>query len=178
MAEVVVKMDLILQKSDVENAMKRRGISVNAQNLSRFLKFIKASQMSAGTEFLENLSRDRKLLAIYGFRFEDEKQINQGVMSAKVQYAEYVFLTKDEYERLKNEYGEDGAKRLVELLDNYKGQSGKEYKSDYRAILNWVIDKYQKEMVHPGYKKAPISKRESDELEKRLIEKRKGNYGI
>lgn len=34
---------------------------------------------------------------------------------------------------------------VLRLLDNYKGSSGKSYKSDYRAILNWVVDKAQKE---------------------------------
>lgn len=31
----------------------------------------------------------------------------------------------------------------VEVLDNYKGSTGKKYKSDYRAILSWVVDKYK-----------------------------------
>ena len=178
MAEVAVKMDMIFQKNDVEEAMRRRGIVVNAQNLRRFLKFIKVGQMSAGEEFLDSLSKDRQILMFYGLRFENEKLLEPTLVNAKVQYAQYVFLAKDEYEKLEIEYGKDGVLKLIELLDNYKGQSGKEYKSDYRAILNWVIDKYTKEMKHPGYRGAPVSKRESDELEKRLFEKRRGNSGI
>jgi hypothetical protein len=30
-------------------------------------------------------------------------------------------------------------------MNNYKGATGKKYKSDYLAILNWVIDKVKKE---------------------------------
>ena len=34
------------------------------------------------------------------------------------------------------------SKKLLTIhLDNYKGSSGKTYKSDYRAILSWVIEK-------------------------------------
>jgi hypothetical protein len=34
---------------------------------------------------------------------------------------------------------------LVEILDNYKGSTGKKYKSDYRAILSWCVDKLNEE---------------------------------
>jgi hypothetical protein len=30
-------------------------------------------------------------------------------------------------------------------LNNYKGANGKKYKSDYLAVLNWVVDKAKKE---------------------------------
>ena len=65
-------------------------------------------------------------------------------IGSKVEYAEFVRMTKNEYQKLVNDYGEDGAKTLIKLLDDYKGSSGKKYKSDYRAILTWVVDKYLK----------------------------------
>lgn len=63
----------------------------------------------------------------------------------KIKYADFVSLTKDERDKLVAEYGEEGTKRLVEILDNYKGQNGKTYKSDYRAILNWVVGRMKEE---------------------------------
>ena len=68
----------------------------------------------------------------------------------KHKYAETVKLTEAEYSKLVAEYGEAGAKRLVELLDNYKAATGRTYKSDYRAILNWVVDKYKEELRKSG----------------------------
>jgi len=68
----------------------------------------------------------------------------------KHKYAETVKLTEAEYSKLVAEYGEAGAKRLVELLDNYKAATGRPYKSDYRAILNWVVDKYKEELRKSG----------------------------
>jgi hypothetical protein len=50
-------------------------------------------------------------------------------------------MTLEEYEKLCNTYGEDITKQCITILDNYKGANGKKYKSDYRAILNWVVDK-------------------------------------
>lgn len=60
----------------------------------------------------------------------------------KYKYADYVSLTRDEYSKLVEQYSEEDAKDMITLLDNYKGQTGKRYKSDYRAILNWVVSAY------------------------------------
>lgn len=69
----------------------------------------------------------------------------------KIKYAEFVSLTNDEYSTLIEKIGEPGTIRCIEILDNYKGANGKNYKSDYRAILNWVIKRYEEEtskMLH------------------------------
>jgi hypothetical protein len=63
----------------------------------------------------------------------------------KIKYADFVSLTNDEYSSLVAKLGDAGAKRCIEILDNYKGATGKKYKSDYRAILNWVVNRYEEE---------------------------------
>lgn len=63
-----------------------------------------------------------------------------------VRFADFVSMTNAEYQALVAELGESGAERCVEILDNYKGSSGKKYKSDYRAILNWVVGRYEQEL--------------------------------
>lgn len=68
----------------------------------------------------------------------------------KYKYAEFVTLTKDEYAKLCTEHTEEAVRRMIEILDNYKGQSGKRYKSDYRTILNWVVDRYNDEQLRYG----------------------------
>lgn len=64
-----------------------------------------------------------------------------------IQYAEFVKMTEEEYNKLVAKYGEKKVKRMIEVLDNYKGATGRKYKSDYRAILNWVADKVLKEKI-------------------------------
>lgn len=59
----------------------------------------------------------------------------------KKKYAQFVSMTAGEYEKLCAAYGTDMVLRMIEVLDNYKGSSGKKYKSDYRAILCWVADR-------------------------------------
>ncbi len=56
-------------------------------------------------------------------------------------YAEFVSMTLEEYQKLIDKYGEVNTKRFIEKLDNAKGANKKlKYDSDYRAILNWVIE--------------------------------------
>ena len=64
----------------------------------------------------------------------------------KKQYAENVFLTEDEYAKLLERLNGNtsAVSWCIEKLDNSKGAKGYKYKSDYRAILNWVIDDYVK----------------------------------
>ncbi len=63
----------------------------------------------------------------------------------KLKYADYVSMTEKDYKKLVDKYGEGLTKKMIEVLDNYKGAKGKQYKSDYHAILNWVVDKVTKE---------------------------------
>jgi len=65
----------------------------------------------------------------------------------KVKFAEFVRLKQPEYDKLVKEYGKAATEKFIEVLNNYKGANGKTYKSDYLAILNWVVDRVKKN--HP-----------------------------
>lgn len=60
---------------------------------------------------------------------------------AKKRFGEFVTLTDAEYEKLVEKFGREAADRMIETLDNAKGAKGYKYKSDYRAILTWVVDR-------------------------------------
>lgn len=68
----------------------------------------------------------------------------------KVQYAEFVTMREQEYEKLVEEFGEQRTRRMIEILDNYKGSNGKKYDSDYRAILSWVVKRLEDEESRNG----------------------------
>ena len=66
----------------------------------------------------------------------------------KKAYAEFVFLTEAEHERLIAKYGETDTSRLIEILDNYIGQNPKKnnkYTDHNRAIYSWVVDRLAEE---------------------------------
>lgn len=79
-----------------------------------------------------------------------QEQREKAAKAKKFKYAEFVTLTRDEYAKLCEQFGEDPTKRMIEILDNYKGAKGKRYKSDYRAILTWVVDRYNEEIMKYG----------------------------
>ena len=84
----------------------------------------------------------------------EEKKDNRGMgeeekketFNEKIRFAEFVTMTNAEYERLVSTYGKKFADQCIKTLDNYKGSSGKKYRSDYRAILSWVADKVKKDV--------------------------------
>jgi hypothetical protein len=82
---------------------------------------------------------------------KNAKKINEENSGAheKIKYGEFVEMTEAEYNRLELSFGIDKAKRLIEILDNYKGSSGKKYKSDYRAILNWCVKRLKEDEEKP-----------------------------
>lgn len=69
----------------------------------------------------------------------------------KLKFADTVKLYQKEWDSLVEKFGEPFASKLIEELDYYKGSSGKRYKSDYKAILNWVVEKCEKK--YPQLKK-------------------------
>lgn len=81
------------------------------------------------------------------YEYEDEIEGNNegGTGEEKIKFAENVLMTKTEFKKLSEAHGGIIAKKAIDILDNYKGSKGKKYKSDYRAILSWVIDKIHKE---------------------------------
>jgi hypothetical protein len=66
----------------------------------------------------------------------------------KTFYAEFVSLTDGERDALVCELGEADAERAVDILNNYKGAHGKQYRSDYLAIRHWVLERLRTEQ--PG----------------------------
>jgi hypothetical protein len=63
---------------------------------------------------------------------EKEKEI-------KSSYADNVTLSEKEYTKLVNKYGKRVADASVTKLSAAKSAKGYKYKSDYAAILNWVV---------------------------------------
>lgn len=66
-------------------------------------------------------------------------------------YADFVSMTPEEYEKLLNQFGTQGTSDRIEQLNLYKGSTGKKYKNDYLTILSWERKNQpekRKEKVH------------------------------
>lgn len=89
------------------------------------------------------------------YRKEDMARTKES-KEPKVQWAENVTMTNGEHDKLLAAHGPADTARLIAILDNYKGASGKKYASDYRAILSWVVDRLQEEKRKDSAKKPDI----------------------
>jgi hypothetical protein len=95
------------------------------------------------------------------------------------QQADTVFLTGSELARLQREFGEEGAQRLIIILDGYKTNSpdkGAQYVDDYKAIRSWVVPRYRKELseLQPGRRASPSAANQQKTFIDKLADIAKG----
>lgn len=107
----------------------------------------------------ENININKNINIIKNNSKKDSKGKKE---EEKIHFADFVTMTNAEYEKLVSTYGKEFADQCINILDNYKGSKGKEYKSDYRAILSWVVDENKK--------------RAESKQQKQLKTKRYNNY--
>jgi hypothetical protein len=86
----------------------------------------------------------------------DRTPCPSGLRQEVARQADTVFLKAGELDRLEQEFGLDGTRRLVEILDGYKTNHPDkcaEYRDDYKVIRSWVVRRYQEEsglLAKPG----------------------------
>lgn len=67
----------------------------------------------------------------------------------KTAFSEYVFLTAEDFDRLKTQFGEAKTLKAIEILDNYIGAAPKnrnKYTDHNRVIRGWVMQEVEKQM--------------------------------
>jgi len=77
---------------------------------------------------------------------KNDKKSKKKVIKEK--YLEFVFFTKEEKLKLDEKYGAK-VEPMIEMLNNYIGQSGKKYKSHYHVMLGWVAEKIENKKQAP-----------------------------
>lgn len=80
-----------------------------------------------------------------------EKSKKEKEIIKKIEVVEKVLLTVDEINKLKVKHGDEGYEWMINKLSNYKISSGKIYKSDYAAILTWVVKEFDNEKHNKQY---------------------------
>jgi len=79
----------------------------------------------------------------------EEKRREQKRTEEKREYAEGVTLTPTQNAKLVEKYGPELTKAAYAKLSSSKLAKGYKYKSDYHAILNWVMDEVSKKPAAP-----------------------------
>ena len=96
----------------------------------------------------------------YKYKDKDKYEIKQDEI--KQEYAKSVFLSESEFSDLVNIYGGNQVDWMVRKLSSYKLANGKNYESDYNAILSWVVEAYQRENMGSRQQREAIEKQQRD----------------
>jgi hypothetical protein len=137
----------ISRKVLTSNGIKKRSVQINAiRNKWRKGKDEQISELIDGklgfsTEKTDVFHEEKCIKESKG-KESKVKQRKENKKESKTAHAEFVHLHDSEYQTLVEKHGEQMTQELIDILDNYKGMTGKKYESDYRAILNWVVDRY------------------------------------
>ena len=108
-------------------------------------QFKKRNFRSLKTELLEVQNSTSRSLKEYLNNTNNNNTDNINKDDKKYLLDDKVSLYGGEIEKLVNEYGMDKTVKCIVDLNLYKVSKGKEYSSDYDAILRWVINKVERD---------------------------------
>lgn len=122
------------EKQDTENPhLENQGI----ENQGQLNTYISNTKESSTKECNAAVSVPQKS--------SSKSQSKKKVQDNKKKYAEAVTMTEEEYQKLTQQHTKAFVDKCIEILNNYKLSSGKQYKSDYHTILNWVVERVSKD---------------------------------
>ncbi len=130
---------LIRRMTKMEKIIKQRSEAGKASARARKKRSINVEQPS------NECSTDANECSTDVEQLKKSKVKENKAKENKIKYAEFVTMTESEYQKLVENFGERATREMIVILDNYKGAKGKRYKSDYRAILSWVVKRYEED---------------------------------
>lgn len=114
-------------------------------NLKKHGLLDRVLKMDATVDATVDITVDARYKEEYKEKNKDkEKDKEKKKEKEKKEYAPAVTMTEEQYAILLNDYGNDITSSAIEKLSVYKMSRGCIYKSDYHAILNWVITEVAK----------------------------------
>lgn len=122
------------EKQDTENLhIEIQGV----ENQGQLNTYISSMKESSTKELNTTVSVPQKS--------SSQSQSKKKLQDKKKNYAEAVTMTEEEYQKLTQQHTKAFVDKCIEILNNYKLSSGKQYKSDYYTILNWVVERVSKD---------------------------------
>lgn len=134
----------LLRRMEIKDA--KRQAKVEAGRLGGIQSGIVRAKRSKTKQCLkQNEANEAKESKVKESKVKESTSSPPIVPPEKIKFGEFVSLTQDEHNTLVERYGQGDTERMIDILDNYKGARGKRYKSDYRAILSWVVARLEEE---------------------------------
>ena len=141
-------------------------------------KATKSEYLRIPKEEYENLSKNFQELPRVSIH-KDESAVStvqvestgrEQIVESKKKHGDDVLLSDEEYDKLVVRLGSrERTDKCIEILDNAKGSKGYTYKSDYKAILSWVVkelEEREKNGTHNGTRNANTGVRPTAEAGK------------
>lgn len=125
----------------LDQERKKRLAHSEKQRENVMKRWAKNDTKAIPKEYGGNTKTDTKCIPLENeIEIESNKRKGGPGGKEKKEPFEGVLMTQREIELLEERYGRKMALKCMERLGNYKLSTGKKYKSDYRAILSWVVD--------------------------------------
>jgi hypothetical protein len=138
---IIKRAEIVISKRQkMRERYTKQGVEVSAAETKQKLSRNSAETMSETRQSKEKESKEKKSKVF------------------KNLYGEFVELLPSEYDSLVQKYGPEFTQTCIDTLDNYKGATGTKYKSDYRAILNWVVERVSEKATRSTPKHKPSDK--------------------
>jgi hypothetical protein len=139
------KDEFIARKALTSNGIKKRSIQINGLRDKWRGKKNESEESFLDGKVGFSLENTTEKTMVFPLEkcIKESKGKESKVKQSK--YSDYVTMAEGEYANLISEYGLEFTKKCISELDNYKGATGKTYKSDYRAILSWVIKRVEEQ---------------------------------
>ncbi len=122
--------DSVMEKPELENPV------VDSPVLQKPLDLVNTNQPNTKKPSTKKTSTSTRT---HGGAVSINSGADKGAKLQKIHYAEAVTMTEKQYQTLLSEHTQAFVDKCIEHLNNYKMSNGKTYKSDYHAILHWVI---------------------------------------
>lgn len=171
------RMEIEITKKKKYSESRARNRSNSNKKTNKKDKTYEKDMKNICNSYEEHMENENINKNINKKNIKKDKSVREEKKEEKLSYAEFVNMSKTEYQKLINSYGEKFTQECINTLDNYKGSSGKKYKSDYRAILSWVVNEVKKRVkVEPQESNEPtwfnknIEEKELSDERKREIE--------
>lgn len=145
------RLESLIQKSLKNVRTKNEWFQLNSEEVDTLIDYSKGK--ITRDDLLESLRRFSYILRSGTETEEKPKQETEVETETKGKVRDNVALTLDEILKLKTEFGNEAYEWMISKLNSFKGSKGKKYKSDYLAILNWVVDAYKEQKEKNSVKK-------------------------
>lgn len=132
-------------------ANKRKAYSESRKNNRKKKETYEKDMFNICNSYEEHMENENENINKNNIKNNSKKDSKGKKEEEKIHFADFVTMTNVEHEKLVSTYGTEFTDQCIKILDNYKGSKGKEYKSDYRAILSWVVDEAKKRKQENKY---------------------------